>query len=330
MVVGHNGHMRAIVIESFGPPSVLQLQTAAVPQPAQGEVLVEVLYAGLNPLDYKMRDGSSGMAKSLELPAILGREFTGRIVHAGPDTDLGHLSPGQLVFGMRPHGDVRGCYAEQVVVDLDAVAPVPDGATVGQLPAFGGLALVGLTAIAAVEECARVQPGDRVLVHGGSGGVGQLVIPMALAAGASHVWATGRAANAERLIQLGAVPIPYDEVDWQDVIRRDAGRAGLDVIIDTHYFKTFIPSLDHVADGGRLVALPSLADLSPAQDRGIDASIPAISPTREKLDRLATGYMDGTLALEVSELLPLADVVRGHEQLEAGHTRGKLVLDLRN
>lgn len=322
--------MRAIVIESFGPPSVLQLQSAAVPHPVRGEVLVEVLFAGLNPLDYKMRDGSSGRAKDLQLPAILGREFVGRIVHSGPGTDLGDLAVGQLIFGMRPHSDVRGCYAQRLVVEIDAVAPVPQGITDEQLPAFGGLALVGLTAIAAVEECARVQPGDRVLVHGGSGGVGQLVIPLAQAAGASHVWATGRAANAERLISLGAVPIPYDEVDWQAVIRRDTEGVGLDVIIDTHYFKTFIPSLDHVANGGRLVALPSLADLTPARDRGIDVSIPAISPAREKLERLARGYMDGTLSLEVSEVLPLADVVRGHEQLEAGHTRGKLVLDLRS
>ncbi len=320
--------MRAIVIDSFGPPSVLQLQRAAVPRPVQGEVLVEVLYAGLNPLDYKMRDGSSGRARGLRLPAILGREFVGRVIHAGPGTDLGDLRSGQLVFGMRGLHDVRGCYAQQLVVDLDVVAPVPDGVTDEQLPAFGGLALVGLTAIAAVEECARIQPGDRVLVHGGSGGVGQLVVAMAKAAGASEVWATGRAANAERLIALGAVPIPYDEVDWQEVIRRDTEGAGVDVIIDTHYFKTFIPSLDHLADGGRLVVLPSLADLTPALDRGIDVSIPSISPTREKLERLAAGYLRGALSLEVSEVLPMADVVRGHEQLEAGHTRGKLVLDL--
>ena len=179
--------MRAIVIDSFGPPSVLQLQRAAVPRPVQGEVLVEVLYAGLNPLDYKMRDGSSGRARGLRLPAILGREFVGRVIHAGPGTDLGDLRSGQLVFGMRGLHDVRGCYAQQLVVDLDVVAPVPDGVTDEQLPAFGGLALVGLTAIAAVEECARIQPGDRVLVHGGSGGVGQLVVAMAKAAGASEV-----------------------------------------------------------------------------------------------------------------------------------------------
>lgn len=320
--------MRAIVIESFGPPSVLQLQKAGVPRPARGEVLVDVLYAGLNPLDYKMRDGSSGRARDLQLPAILGREFVGRVIHAGPDTDLGDLQPGQLIFGMRPLEDVRGCYAEKLVVGLDAVAPVPHGVADEQLPALGGLALVGLTALAAVEECAHLRAGDRVLVHGGSGGVGQLLIPLARQAGASQVWATGRAANAERLIELGAVPIPYDEVDWQDVIHRDTDGAGLDVIIDTHYFKTFLPSLDHIADGGRLVVLPSLADLGPARDRGIDASIPAISPTRDKLDRLAAGFVDGSLSVEVSELLPLTDVVRGHEQLEAGHTRGKLVLDL--
>ncbi|NLE99015.1 MAG: NADP-dependent oxidoreductase [Propionibacterium sp.] len=319
--------MRQVTIHEFGSPAVLKIEEVAEPALLPGEVLVDVHYAGLNPLDYKIRDGSSGMAAKLTLPSSLGREFVGKILTAAPDVDLAahDLREGQWVFGMRAHPDVRGTYAERISVSVDSVAPVLDDSS---LPHYAGLALVGLTALDAIEQAAIAQ-GDTVLIHGGSGGVGQLLIPLALQRGASQVWATGRAANAERIRELGATPIPYDGVNWQEVIADETEGRGVDSVIDTHYFRTFLPSLNHVADGGRIVALPSLADLTPAKERGIDASVPGIAPTREKLDWLARAFDAGELPLEVSEVLPMDEVASGHKQLESGHTRGKLILDVR-
>lgn len=325
--VGENAGMRQITIHEFGPPSVMRIEEVAEPELLPGEVLVDVHYAGLNPLDYKMRDGSSGLSARMMLPCSLGREFVGRLVAAAPDVDLAEhdLVGDQWVFGMRPHSDVRGTYAERISVGVGAVAPVLDEASVRH---YGGLALVGLTALEAVDQ-AGIAPGDTVLVHGGSGGVGQLLIPLALRAGAKQVWATGRAVNAQRITDLGATAIPYDGVDWQETLRDATGGRGVDAVIDTHYFKTFLPSLDHVADGGSIVALPSLADLTPAEERGITARVPGIAPTRVKLDRLAGAFAAGELPLEVSEVLPLDEITAAHEQLESGHTRGKLILDVR-
>ncbi len=319
-----------MMIHEFGGPAAMRVEEVPEPQPAAGEVLVDVHFAGLNPIDYKMRDGSSGMCRKMTLPSSLGREFAGQLVAAGPGVDLPGLGleEGGWVFGIRDHSDARGCYAERLTIRADTVAPLPDDADVQDLTHWAGLALVGLTAMNALDR-ARLAPGETVLVHGGSGGVGQVLIPMALARGAGHVWATGRAQNADRIRQLGATAIPYDGVDWREAIDEATEGRGVDVVIDTHYFETFLPSLDHVADGGRIVALPTLADLTPARERGIEAAIPGIEPTRAALDRLARAFVDGSLPLEVSEVIPLDEVQRAHRQLEHGHTRGKLILDVR-
>lgn len=326
----HNRGMRQILIDEFGSPDVLRLEEAPLPIPEPGELMVRVRYAGLNPIDYKMRDGSSPLAKSMTPPTSLGREFVGEIAAAADDIDLTTLglAVGDAVFGMRPHEDLRGCYAEFITISAGNVAPVPSEATAGQLAAYGGLALAGLTALTAVEDCAKVADGDLVLIHGGAGGVGQLLVPLAKAAGAAKIWATARAENADRIRQLGATPISYDEADWQETIDEATDGGGVDVIIDTHYFSTFVSSLDHLRGGGRIVVLPTLADVTPAKERGIDVSIPSIRPNRERLGRLAEGLSTGELTVEVSEIVPLAEVARAHEQLESGHTRGKLILDL--
>lgn len=325
--------MREIRFDSFGGPEVLTLHTDA-PQPVAGpgEVLVEVAYVGLNPLDYKIRDGSSGRSKDLVLPAGTGREMAGVVLSAGPDLDEAELeargvAPGTRVFGMRAGADQRGTAAEVIAIAADDLAPIPDEVTAEELPRWAGLALVGLTAIAVVRDSARIAEGETVLVHGGAGGVGQLLIPMALEAGAAQVWATGRAANAERIRELGATPIAYDDADWRAEIDEATGGRGVDVVLDTHYFTTFVPSLDHLAPGGRIVTLPTLADTAPATERGIEVHVPQLVPGRDRLDHLVQGLRSGAYPLEASTVLPLGEIARAHRLLAEGHTRGKLVLD---
>lgn len=332
------GTVRAARIHTFGGPEQLVIDEIPTPRPAAGEVLVRVAFAGLNPLDAKLRDGSSGMASRLELPAVLGREFSGTVLEAGEGVDLDALGlpVGSSVFGMRSLEDLRGTDTDIVALSAEEVAPalppharhgVPAEAAVPDLAAYGGLALAGLTAQTVVE-LARISPGDTVLVHGGSGGVGQIILALLVRAGAGRVWATGRSDNAVRIAELGATPIPYDTSDWQEVIRESTGGRGVDVVIDTHYFATFVPSLDHLAPGGRIVVLPSLADLTPATERGIEAHIPRIAPSREALDALAADLSSGVISLEVGTVLPLADIAHGHELIQGGHTRGKIVLEL--
>ncbi|WP_040157074.1 NADP-dependent oxidoreductase [Mobilicoccus massiliensis] len=312
--------MRAAVINRFGSPDEFEIvDDFPAPYAGEGEVVVRVTAAGVNPLDYKIRDGSSGMAAQLrdeDFPLVLGRECAGTIEEVGAGVE--GFEVGDRVFGMAPLDHKGHCYAELTALPEAALAHSPEGVDDHVL---GGLSLVGLTAWVAVEDLAKVTPDDVVLVHGGGGGVGFMAVQLARAAGA-QVYATASARNAQRLESVGAIPVDYNEQDFTQATPRPT------VIIDTVYFGTYEPSMDHLAEGGRLVLLPSLADVGPAKERGIDVSIPSIAPDRERLDALAARVADGTLELTIAEVLPLREVARAHEILEEGHTPGKIVLDV--
>lgn len=311
--------MREVRIDRFGGPEELYIvDDAPVPEPGPGEVRVKVRGAGTNPLDYKIRDGSSGFCKAIrpeDFPLVLGREASGAVDALG--ADVTSLAVGDEVFGMLSLGAKGGCYAEYVCAAASELSKAPAGA---DLVALGGLGLVGDTAWVAVHEAGRVQPGDRVLVHGGAGGVGQLVVQLCRNLGAD-VWATASSKNLDRLDALGARPIDYTAGDFRDAC------PPVDVVIDGVYFDTFTRSLDLIKPGGRIVPVPSLADISDAQARGIEAVKFMARPLPRELEAMASDLVAGRLTFEVTPL-PLDRVAEAHRSLESGHTRGKIVLDL--
>lgn len=312
--------MRQARIDRFGGPEELYLTTEAeIPEPGPGEVQVKVRAAGTNPLDYKIRDGSSGLAKKLteaDFPLVLGRECSGTVTAVGDGVE--GFGVGDQVFGMPPLSHPGRCYAEYVTLPADAMVHVPEGADPVVL---GGTALVALTAWIATHELGKVQAGETVLVHGGTGGVGQLVVQLAKQAGA-EVWATASTRNQDRLAELGAHPIDYTKQDFREVAPK------ADLIVDGVYFDTYLPSLDHLTDKGRIVSLPTLTDKAPAEERGIPVFVPMARPLPAELAQMAADIAAGKLSVEVSEVLPLERVAEAHEQLQSGHTRGKIVLDL--
>lgn len=312
--------MRAALIDRFGGPEELHVAEVEVPEPAADEVLIKVLAAGTNPLDYKIRDGSSGLAKKLtpeDFPLILGREASGVVEALG--SEVTGFEVGQTVFGMPALTHRAGCYAEYAALPANCLAPVPEGA---DPIVFGGTALVLSTALTAAVDQGRVSAGENVLVHGGTGGVGQLIVQLCRRAGA-EVWATASTKNQDRLLELGAHPIDYSTQDFTQVCPK------MDLIIDGAYFSTFEPSLDHLVEGGRIVVLPSLADLTPAKERGIEAHIPSFGPMPDRLAQLAPDIASGAMSVEVARVLPLEQAADAHRDLETGHSRGKIVLDLR-
>lgn len=311
--------MRQVQIDRFGGPEELYVAEATDPQPGPGQVLLRVESAGTNPIDYKIRDGSSGMAKQITpdmFPLVLGRECSGVVEALGEGSDL---EIGQRVFGMVGPTTPGGCYAEKVVLDGACVAIAPGGVDSAVL---GGAALASLTAWAAVHQLGSVQAGEKVLVHGAGGGVGQLMVQLAVLAGA-EVWGTASASKAQRVRDLGATPVDYHSEDFRAVVPTP------DLVLDGVYFTTFEASLGHLAPGGRIVVLPTLADLTPAQDRGIEAHIPSIVPDRGVLDQIAGLLATGDLTIEISATFGLDDAADAHRLLEDGHARGKVVLNLR-
>lgn len=307
--------MRAAAIEQFGGPEFLQVMKFPKPTTEPRELLIKVAYAGVNPLDYKVRDGSSKLAKlmtPIDFPLILGEEFSGWVEKVSGG--LHGFEAGDAVFGMVPM--THGCYAEYVNVPYDSVAHAPDGAPMEKL---GGLSLAGLTAWVAVHELGRVTASDVVLVHGGGGGVGQLMVQLAVATGAT-VYATASEKHREKVTGWGARFVDYKSEDFTVAVPKP------DVIIDAVYFGTYERSIGMLSKGDRLVVLPTLADLEPARAAGLDVAIPSLTPSPERLESLARKVADGTLDLVVSKVLPLADAAAAHREVESGHAEGKIVL----
>lgn len=311
--------MRQMQIMRFGGPDELTEAQAPVPAPGPGEVVIRVLTAGVNPIDFKMRDGSSGRVQNVtpaDFPLVLGREACGEVVALGHG--VRDLAVGDVVFGVAPMAHWGRCYAEYAALPAECLALAPAGADPVLL---GGLSLVGSTACVALDQ-ARVGADDIVLIHGGAGGVGQVAVQLCRQRGA-EVWATASTGNQDLLETAGAHPIDYTQQRFEDACPRPT------VIIDGAYFATFERSLDHLAEGGRIVALPTLADLTGARERGIEAHIPTMIPHPVEMRAFAERVLAGQAVFEVSRTYALDEVAEAHRQLETGHVRGKLVLDLR-
>jgi NADPH:quinone reductase-like Zn-dependent oxidoreductase len=216
--------MRAAVLTAFGEP--LELTELAVPMPGQGEVLVRVLASGINPLDTKIRLGQAAHAKTAP-PAVLGIDMAGVVEAVGPGVD--DFRQGDEVFGMTGGvGGIPGSLAEFAAVDGRLLAPKPRSLSMTQAAA---LPLAFITAWEALVDRADVSNGQRVLVHGGAGGVGYVAIQLALSRGA-EVFATGGPASQKAIVQAGAVAIDYTSVSPTEYVNTHTDGAGFDVVFD--------------------------------------------------------------------------------------------------
>ncbi|MGJ3507106.1 NADP-dependent oxidoreductase [Enemella sp. A6] len=311
--------MKQVAIFEYGGPEVLQVIEAPVPEPGPGEVLVEMIASGINPVDYKMRQGKSVWLEGFtDFPFVPGREGAGRITALG--SGVSDFAVGDLVFGHPGMAPKEGCHAEYAVFAADRIAHAPEDVDPIIL---GGTPMAALTAWTAVHTYGRVQSGDRVLIHGAGGGVGQWVVQWCVLAGAT-VFGSASTRHRERLTELGAEHLDYTAGDVFAAMGEPA-----DVVIDLVYFDTFEPSLDHVAEGGRIIAVPSLADLSPAEERGIEAHIAIMESDPEVLARVGRDLSAGRVSTKVAQVFAMEDLAEAHRILETGHAPGKLVLDLR-
>jgi NADPH2:quinone reductase len=217
--------MRALVLEEFG--GALVLTELAKPVAGAGQVLVRVEASGVNPLDTKIRAGQAGHAQS-KLPAVLGLDLAG-VVEAVGDGVTG-FRPGDAVYGMTGGvGDLPGSLAEYAAVDARLLAPRSAALTALEAAA---LPLVVITAWEGLVDRANVRPGQRVLIHGGAGGIGQVAVQIAVARGA-EVFATGSARSLTTIRELGATPIDYTTTPVDDYVAEHTGGEGFDVIFDT-------------------------------------------------------------------------------------------------
>ncbi|EGQ8392887.1 NADP-dependent oxidoreductase [Vibrio cholerae] len=312
---------KRIVITQFGTPDVLAMQSAPIPTPKAGEVLVKVAFASVNPIDVKTRAGLGWAAAQNKdkLPWTPGYDISGRVVALGEG--VSRLKERDNVAGFIGFPLRGGGYCQYLCVPEQELSVVPDAVT---LEAAAALPLAGQTAAQALSK-AQVQEGERVLILAGAGGVGHIAVQIALAAKA-EVFTTCSEANLDYLATLGAHAINYQFAPVSQRLEE------VDVLIDLVGGEAALDALKCLKDNARVITVPTLtAELicEKAKLLGFEATGMLVDPNPEQLDTMLYMVSVGLLKIEIQHIYSLLDAAQAHEQIESGHTRGKLLLDMK-
>src|ERR1700722_733244 len=303
--------MRAARFHEYGPPSVLVIDLVPRPAPQEGEVLIHVRTAGVNPIDWKMRAGYLKTYMPVDLPRIPGLDVAGIVEQVGPGVT--EFAAGDAVFG-------RGTstYAEYATGPLATLARKPDGVSFDQAAT---LHVGGVTAWIALFDMAHLEPGQRVLIQGGAGGVGSIAVQLAHWKGA-HVIATTSTDNVAYVQSIGADEVvDYTAVKFEDVLR------DVDAVIDTVGGEITARSWGVLKPGGIMVVVAGAPDAEAAAAHGVRVSNvahPAVTtPVLEELARLVA---EGDLGPHIGAVFPLEEAAEAQAASETGHGRGRIVL----
>lgn len=317
--------MKAMVIDAFGAPEQMALRDIAQPQPQDGEVLIRIACAGVNPVDWKICEGIMARVFEHRFPLTPGWDASGVIVQAGAGVDRARI--GQAVFAYcRQYGTPaeHGTYAEYIALPAAMAVPAPAGLSAAQAAAIPTAAL---TAWQGLLDAGQLRASQTVLILGGAGGVGCMAIQLARHAGA-HVLATASAANHALVLGLGAHGvIDYRNEDLGLAVARLAP-GGIDLVFDCVGGAYLRDALRLVRRGGRLVAIAGLPDAALAAQLGVHAERIIVSANPEQLQEMARLLAAGTFAAPPVEQLDWRDAALAHRRSKHGHVRGKLVLNV--
>lgn len=305
--------MRAARFHEYGPPEVLVVEEAPRPEPQEGEVLIRVHAAGINPFDWKLRAGYVQKFMPVQLPYIPGVELAGTVEAVGQN--VAGFTPGQAVFG-------RGSstYAEYAVAPATALALKPASITFDQAAT---IAIGGIVSWVGLFDVADLQAGQRLLVQGAAGGAGSYAVQLGRWKGA-HVIGTASSRNLEFVRSLGA----------EEVVDYTAGPvelavSGVDVVFDAVGGETMDQSWRLLKPGGILVEIAGMPSEEVARQHGVRTSgvqgPPVVSGI---LRQLADLIESGALRPEVGSVYPLDEVAQAHAVSETGHGRGRIVLHI--
>ncbi|MCC6474432.1 MAG: NADP-dependent oxidoreductase [Burkholderiales bacterium] len=301
---------KAVQVQEWGGPEVLKLVDLPRPAPADDEVLIRVRAAGVNPLDWKIRNGARRAIYSL--PYVLGCDVAGSVEAAG--RAVKGLAPGDAVYSMIGRA---GGYAEYAIAKAEVVAPKPARL---DFPEAAAVPLAALTAWQMLTENGNLEAGQRVLVHAAAGGVGFFAVQFAHNLGA-HVVGTASARNHDFLRALGADElIDYNTSRFEERIR------DVDLVVDLLGGQTQARSWQVIRKGGTLVCAAGAPDAVRAVAAGVQVRQQSVRPDGRQLREFAAMFDAGKLRVEIGGAYPLERVADAHRQNETGHTRGKIVL----
>jgi NADPH:quinone reductase-like Zn-dependent oxidoreductase len=307
--------MQAVCIERFGGPETLQLQQVERPTPKDDELLIRVRAASVNPVDYKIRSGHYPPVTEKNLPKILGRDVSGVVAARG--SAVATFKDGDAVFAMLNGGP--GGYAEYVTISADLCTRMPANLDYAQAAA---VPLAAITAWQGLFDHGGLSAGQRVLIHGGAGGVGHFAIQLAKACGAFV--ATTCSANDEEFVRsLGADQvIDYKSERFEDAVRE------VDLVFDLVSGDAQERSWSVLKDGGTLVSTLSKPSERQAQIHHARAMNYVAHPDGAELAQIAHLITEKKLRPHVDLKVPLQEVQAAHRKLENEHPRGKVVLEV--
>jgi NADPH2:quinone reductase len=324
--------VRAVRVHTFGDPEVLQLEEVADPRPPrEGEVLVRLHAAGVNPVETYVRSGQ--YAALPPLPYTPGDDGAGVVEAVGP-VPAGAAAPGPAV-GDRVYtsGSLTGTYAEAALCPVDHVHPLPDATT---FAAGAALGVPYATAYRALFQRGQARAGELVLVHGASGGVGLAAVQFAAAAGLTVHGTASSAVGRDLVAAQGAAEVADHRAPGyaRELLALTGGR-GYDVIVEMAAHAGLADDLGLLARGGRVVVVGSRGpvEIAPrdlmsrdADVRGMLLFIAAPQELTEAYTAIGVGLATGTLHPVIARALPLAEAPSAHREILAGPALGKLVL----
>lgn len=313
MVTTTTETMKAIQIHEFGGPEVLKLDTITRPEPGAHQVLVRVHAAGVNPVDWKIREGKFG---EIPFPAIMGNDFSGEIEALGPDVT--EFRVGESVFGSV--ADESGSYAEYCLAPTSQIIEKPSSLDHIQAAA---VPVTAMTAWQALFDEAKLRRGQKVLIHAAAGGVGNFAVQFAKWKGA-YVIGTASADSADLVRKLGAHEvIDYRNTRFEDVVQN------ADVVFDTIGGETQERSWKVLNRGGVLVSVVQPPSAETAAARGVRGIFMREDAKRnDELIQIAKLLASGQIKINVETVLPLSEARKAQELSQSGHAHGKIVLTI--
>ncbi len=299
--------MQAVRVHDYGGADKLKLEDAPRPEPKGGEVLVRLKAAGVNPADWKFRQGAYKAFMPLTFPWTPGLEGAGVVEAVGPGVTA--FKPGDAVFGA-----INATYAEYAVAPVSDLALKPDALSFEEAASVPVGALTGWGAV----EAADIKPGQRVFVQGAAGGVGLFASQLARNKGA-HVIGTASAVNLAFVRSLGVEAIDYDAAPFETVVH------GVDVVIDTVAGEVLQRSWDVLKPGGLLVSVAGRATEEEAKAKGRRFKGAGRVPA-SNLAQVGKLITAGKLTPAIQASFPLSEAVAAQQLCETGHGRGRIIL----
>lgn len=306
--------MKAVVVHEYGGPEMLKYEDAPVPEPKENELLVRAIAGGINPADPLVVSGKYAKEFGTHLPLIPGYDVAGVVEKTG--AKVTRFKVGDAVYGYALFG---GGWAEYAVLSENEAALKPNSTSFTEAAA---VPLAALTAWQALVDIANLSAGQTILIHGGSGGVGSFAVQIAKAHGAKVI-ATASTQNQDFLRQLGAdVTIDYTKQKFEEIAQN------VDCVLDPVGKETLARSYAVVKKGGIILTLVSRPDQEQLKKYGIRGAAIWVKPNSAELAEITKLIEAKKIKPIVTETLPLTEAVKGFEQAETHHTRGKLVFKI--